>query len=146
MLAHHRGLNITRRGTSPEPDDPAVVDWAHPRREAPMEIVTLRSRTVEQFGSTGVDILRLLPVHVTSGAASLHVARIAPGGTLGRHPTRQWQLFAVIEGSGWVAGPDDVGQPVEAGRAAVWKPGEEHSAGSDAGMLVVIAQSDLPPL
>jgi hypothetical protein len=98
-----------------------------------VEIVALRSRAVEQFGSAGVDMLRLLPVHATSGAASLHVAGIAPGGTLGRHPTRQWQLFAVAEGWGWVAGPDDVRQHIEAGRAAVWKPGEEHSAGRTPG-------------
>ena len=59
-----------------------------------MEIVALRSRAVEQFGSTGVDMLRLLPVHVTSGAASLHVARIAPvpRATRSPPPTRRSPL------------------------------------------------------
>jgi quercetin dioxygenase-like cupin family protein len=111
-----------------------------------VEIVELRSRDVGQFGSAGVEMLRLLPVHVTTGAASLHVARIAPGGTLGRHPSRQWQLFAVVEGSGWVTGTDDVRHEIGAGQAAVWAPGEEHAAGSAAGMLAVIAQSDVPPV
>ena len=90
-------------------------------------------------------MLRLLPVHVTAGATSLHVARIAPGGILGPHPTRQWQLFAVVEGAGWVAGADAVRHEIGAGRAAVWAPGEVHSAGSEPGMLAVIAQSDAPP-
>lgn len=72
---------------------------------------------------------------------SVHLASIAPGGTLGRHPTRLWQLFAVTSGSGWVVGPDGVRQDIRHGQAVMWSPGEVHASGSDEGMTVVITQS-----
>ncbi len=52
------------------------------------------------------------------------------------------QLFAVVSGSGWVAGRDGVRVPLEAGEAVVFDTDEEHQAGSDVGMMVVVVEAD----
>ena len=52
------------------------------------------------------------------------------------------QLFAVVEGSGWVrAGGEEA--PVEAGRAVLWEAGEGHEsrAGAD-GMTMIVLEAD----
>jgi hypothetical protein len=56
-------------------------------------------------------------------------------------------VFAVVVGTGWVAGEDGVRRPVAAGdrEAVVWSPGEVHESGSDDGMLVVIVESRTRP-
>ncbi len=74
----------------------------------------------------------------------MHLAQIAPGGLLGRHPTRLWQLFAVTSGAGWVAAADGVRHAIESGQAVMWSPGEAHESGSEEGMSVVITQSTAP--
>jgi hypothetical protein len=50
-----------------------------------------------------------------------------------------------VSGEGWAAGPDDEPVALGAGDAVLWEPGEEHSSGSDDGMVVVIVQSPEPP-
>ncbi len=64
---------------------------------------------------------------------SVHLARIAPGGLLGRHLTRLWQWFAVMSRTGWVAGSDGVHYGIQSGQAVMRSPGEEHESGSDGG-------------
>lgn len=79
-----------------------------------------------------------------AGELRAHVAQVAPGGLLGRHPTRLWQLFCVVSGSGWVAGQDEQQQPITTGQAVLWAPGESHESGSSTGMVAVIVQSSEP--
>jgi GrpB-like predicted nucleotidyltransferase (UPF0157 family) len=62
------------------------------------------------------------------------VVHLPPGGSVARHVTPGRQLFAVVAGSGWVAGEDGRRRDIAAGRGALWEAGEEHEAHSDAGL------------
>jgi len=109
-----------------------------------MEWVDLDHRDVTEHDSHGIlmhEAARLADVD----AVSVHLASVAPGGVLGRHPTRLWQLFAVTSGSGWVTGSDGMRHPIRAGQAVLWSPGEEHESGSGEGMSAVITQSSVRP-
>jgi hypothetical protein len=108
-----------------------------------MEWVQLEDGDITEYGSQGVHMSEAARLGNVDGF-SVHLAHIAPGGLLGRHPTRLWQLFAVTSGSGWVAAADGVRHAIESGQAVMWSPGEEHESGSDKGMSVVIAQSTAP--
>jgi quercetin dioxygenase-like cupin family protein len=77
---------------------------------------------------------------------AVDVIRLAPGGSLGRHPTRLWQLFLVVSGSGWVSGADRERRPVRVSAAALWAPGEDHESGSDEGLTAVVVQCRTRPL
>lgn len=61
---------------------------------------------------------------------------------MGYHRAAKHQLFAVVEGEGWVhgSGPDRV--PIVAGQAALWESGEEHEAGTDTGMVAIVVEGD----
>jgi quercetin dioxygenase-like cupin family protein len=107
-----------------------------------MQWVELDHGDVTEYGSRGIYMQEAARLHDADEFA-VHLASVAPGGTLGRHPTRLWQLFAVTAGSGWVTAADGVRQPVRAGQAVLWSPGEEHESGSDEGMSVVITQSSV---
>jgi len=105
-----------------------------------MEWLELDHGAVDEYGSHGVQMSEAARVRDVDELA-VHVAALEPGGILGRHPTRLWQLFCVASGSGWVAGPDRERRYIRAGQAVLWSPGEEHESGSDEGMTVVIAQA-----
>jgi quercetin dioxygenase-like cupin family protein len=77
---------------------------------------------------------------------AVDVVRYAADPRNGRHPTGLWQLFVVLSGSGWAAGADDVRRALGPGDAVLWEPGEEHSSGSDQGMVAVVVQGPVPPL
>ena len=70
------------------------------------------------------------------------VIEIGAGGVVGRHPAGAAQLFAVVAGSGWVSGTDGEREPIEAGEAVRWEPGEEHESGSDAGMTALVVEAE----
>jgi quercetin dioxygenase-like cupin family protein len=108
-----------------------------------MKWVQLEHGDVTEYGSRGVHMSEAARLEEVDGI-SVHLARIAPGGLLGRHPTRVWQLFAVTSGSGWVTASDGVRHAIQSGQAVMWSPGEVHQSGSDEGMSVVITQSTLP--
>ena len=108
-----------------------------------MEWVQLENGDITEYGSHGVHMREAARMKNVNGF-SVHLAQIARGGLLGRHPPRLWQLFAVTSGSGWVAAADGVRHAIEAGQAVMWSPGEEHESGSDEGMSVVITQSTAP--
>ncbi len=113
-----------------------------------MEIVTLPSEALTRFGSTGVEIGPVAGFREAPDKVFVHLARIGPGGGIGRHPATGWQLFAVVHGEGWVAGEDGHRRPLTAdgGEAVLWRPGEEHESGSEAGMLAVIVESPARPV
>jgi quercetin dioxygenase-like cupin family protein len=109
-----------------------------------MEWLVLEHGEVDEYGSQGVRMSEAVRMRDLEECA-VHLAAIEPGGILGRHPNRLWQLFCVMSGSGWVAGPDGVRQDIVAGQAVLWSPGEEHESGSEEGMTVVITQATVRP-
>ena len=122
-----------------------------------MRIVALgplgRGLALEAFGSEGLTVGPVAKIEPGVGATgqgtgptSVALVEFAAGGRLGRHPAATWQVFVVVSGSGWVAGPDDVPQPLGVGEAAVWEPGEAHTSGSEAGMTVCIVEAPVNPI
>lgn len=109
-----------------------------------MEWITLDAGEVSEHGSQG---LYMTEVARVKGADEfrVHIADVSPGGLLGRHPTRLWQLFTVITGTGWVSGDDEIRHQIRSGEGVRWSPGESHESGSEVGMLVAIVQSNVPP-
>ena len=77
-------------------------------------------------------------------AAEAHVVVIGveAGGVVGRHPAAGAQLFVVVHGAGWVSGGDGEREPIKAGKAVVWEPGEKHESGSDEGMTVLVVEAE----
>ena len=109
-----------------------------------MEFISLLTGEEDRFGTRHV---RLWQAGILDGAEQtrVHVARYEKDSLLGRHPTKIWQLFMVIEGSGWVSGGDQVRYPISTGQAVLWHPGEEHDSGSETGMSVLILVSTMDP-
>lgn len=101
------------------------------------------ARAIERFGSIAAS-----RVDLADGTGEAHVRCIyfEPGGSIGQHPTGFGQVFLVIEGSGWVAGPDGSRVTLRMGEAAFFERGELHSRGSEGGMTAIMVQvSDLQP-
>lgn len=109
-----------------------------------MEFISLITGEEDRFGTRHV---RLWQAGILDGAEKtrVHVARFEKDSLLGRHPTKIWQLFMVIEGLGWVSGGDQVRCAISTGQAVLWHPGEEHDSGSDTGMSVLILASSADP-
>ena len=95
--------------------------------------------TISGFGSHGA---RGVPLTMPDGDAHVVCIRLARGGVLGRHPAAVEQLFVVVEGEGWVSGPDGQRVPVAAGTAVHWSAGEEHESGSDEGLTAIVVESE----
>jgi quercetin dioxygenase-like cupin family protein len=77
-----------------------------------------------------------------SAEAHVVVIDVDPGGVVGRHPATVAQLFVVVRGAGWVSGGDGEREPITAGTAVLWDPGEEHESGSDEGMTVLVVETE----
>ena len=109
-----------------------------------MEFISLLTGEEDRFGTRHV---RLWQAGILDAAEQtrVHVARYERDSLLRRHPTKIWQLFMVVDGSGWVSGGDEVRYPISTGQAVLWHPGEEHDSGSDMGMSVLILASTLDP-
>ena len=111
-----------------------------------MRRVSVASRPFDSYGSVGLAGTPLARVEQAIEGFAVDVVRYAPGAVNGRHPTGLWQLLTVVSGVGWAAGPDVAPLRIAAGDAVLWEPGEEHSSGSDEGMVTVIVQSPVAPL
>ncbi len=100
-----------------------------------------RGSEVTRYRSSGV---RGVPLARSTqlGRYGVTVLHVAPGGVIGHHPAPLDQLFAVVSGAGWVIGPDGGRVDVSAGQAVVLQAGEEHEAGSETGMTVVVVEAD----
>lgn len=109
-----------------------------------MEFISLPNGEEDRFGTRHV---RLWQAGVLDGAEQtrVHIARYERDSLLGRHPTKLWQLFMVIDGSGWVSGSDEVRFPISAGQVVLWHPGKKHESGSDVGISVLILASTSDP-
>lgn len=108
-----------------------------------MEWIQLDQGEVTEHGSTGLHLVEVARVTI-DGHFRTHVAQLAPGGVLGRHPGRWWQLFYVAAGSGWVSTENGARHPIVDGQAVLWAPEEDHESGSADGMTVVMVQSSVP--
>ncbi|SEM39939.1 hypothetical protein SAMN05414137_12658 [Streptacidiphilus jiangxiensis] len=96
-------------------------------------------RSVTQHGSIGLTATRI--AHGTGpsngdGAFLAHLS-VAAGGVVGTHPAMGPQLFLVLTGAGWVAGPDRVRVPIAAGQGVRWEQGELHTSGTDTGFTAL---------
>jgi hypothetical protein len=109
-----------------------------------MEWISLDTGEVSEHGSLGLHMSEAARVK-DAKEFRVHLAAVSPGGLLGRHPARLWQLFTVVSGSGWVSGDDGVQHEIHIGESVRWSPDESHESGSDDGMLVLIVQADVPP-
>jgi quercetin dioxygenase-like cupin family protein len=98
-----------------------------------------RALPISGFGSLAATAV---PLTLPDGEAHVVCIRLGAGGILGRHPAPVDQLFVVIEGEGWASGPDGERVPVAAGTAIHWAAGEEHEAGSDAGLTAIVVESE----
>ena len=82
------------------------------------------------------------PVFASDVGTRFACFHIAAGGFIPRHPATGPQLFAVVEGIGWVSGDDGRRIPVKPGIAAFWGAGESHESGTDEGMKAIVVESD----
>lgn len=110
-----------------------------------MRRLLIENKPITAFGTTGLAASALTRVGVVDSAA-VDVLAFEPGALLGRHPTRLWQLFSVVSGTGWTSGGDALREPLVPGDAVLWEPDEEHENGTDEGMVVVVVQTPIPPL
>ena len=112
----------------------------------PMRRLALSSSTLSSFSSTGVTLRCVARPEQPVEGFAVDLVEFAARSRIGRHPTRLWQLLAVVSGDGWAAGSDGHAVPLTRGEAVLWEPGEEHASGSSGGMVAVIVQSPVPPV
>jgi hypothetical protein len=94
-------------------------------------------RVIQAHGSTG---LRGTHIAAGQGEVRLTCLSVEPGGFIGTHPATDGQLFLVIAGDGWVAGPDGKRVAIDAGWGVAWEAGEVHTSGSDTGMTALAVE------
>jgi hypothetical protein len=94
-------------------------------------------RIVESYGSRG-----LLATRVAAGTGQVRLTclAVAPGGIIGTHPATDAQLFLVIAGHGWAAGPDSERVPISAGWGVRWDAGEIHTSGTEVGFIALAVE------
>ncbi len=95
-------------------------------------------KTINEDGNRNV---ALSPVAEEIAGAFVGVLYVEPMGVLGYHQALSDQIFMVVQGTGWVTGPDRKRTTIEAGQAAFWQDGEWHESGSDQGMTVVVVEA-----
>lgn len=93
---------------------------------------------VDRYGSVDLVINHLARL---SGSGSIVVMHLGPGGKVGGHPASGYQVFMIAAGSGQVSGGDRQNQPIRAGQAALWQPGEWHETSTDLGLTAVVVES-----
>jgi hypothetical protein len=86
---------------------------------------------IEQFASVNAHATRVAASEEPIGLTCL---TIGPDGIIGAHPAHAVQLFLVVTGAGWVAGPDDHRVPISAGWGVRWEAGETHTSGTATGL------------
>jgi quercetin dioxygenase-like cupin family protein len=99
-------------------------------------------RSVTPYGSVGLTAQKLIrgeEIHVT-------VLHVAAGGEIGRHPAPVDQLFLVTAGRGSVRAGAGEWQPVQAGRAVLWRAGTEHATRADEAITAVVIEMEGMPL
>ena len=98
-----------------------------------------REKIMDRYGSQGFRAARVAAGH---GPVSVTCLALEPGGVIGTHPATGTQLFLVTAGEGWVAGPDAVRVRIAAGWGARWQAGEEHTSGTDTGLVALAVEGE----
>lgn len=57
------------------------------------------------------------------------------------HQASGAQLFAVVEGDGWIRGQEGERTRIASGDAVFWEAGEWHETGTDAGLVALVVES-----
>ena len=94
-------------------------------------------KIIRRYGSSG---LRATRVAAGDGPVHLTCLTVGPGGVIGTHPATAPQLFLVVAGSGWVAGPDGKHVPITTGQGVRWEAGEDHASGTDFGLTALAVE------
>jgi hypothetical protein len=94
-------------------------------------------KIIRRYGSAGLRATR-----VAAGESPVHMTclTVGPGGVIGTHPATASQLFLVVAGEGWVAGPDGKRVPITTGRGVRWDAGEDHTSGTDTGLTALVVE------
>jgi len=93
---------------------------------------------ISDFGS----LFRLGPLTGDGARVRVQVMYLPSEGRIGRHAAVGRQLFAVVNGSGWVSGQDRARRAMGPGYGALWEAGEEHEAGTSQGMCAISVEGD----
>lgn len=103
-----------------------------------MRVISTEELTARNITSFGSDGFGLVPI-----AADAHVvlARLAPGGIIGRHPAVVDQWLVVLSGEAEASGADGVTQVLHHGSAALWSAGESHETRSRTGLTAIVVES-----
>ncbi len=110
-----------------------------------MTTLTVPGGPVTAYGSSGASLHQAARVAQRQDGSGVDVVRLAPGGTICRHPTRLWQLFLVVSDCGWVSGAGGDRRVLAVGEAALWEPGEDTS-GTEDGLVAVVVQCRVPSI
>ena len=132
---------ISQFFASRDPGARGNVAFGHllPRNVGTMEIFQFdrAERIIEAHGSIG---LRATRVAAGPGQVRLTCLNVEPGGVIGTHPATDAQLFLVISGDGWTAGPDGERVPILTGWGVRWEAGEVHTSGTDTGLVALAVE------
>jgi hypothetical protein len=103
---------------------------------SPMEIFQFDrgEKIIQMYSSEG---LRATRIADGDGQVQLTCLRVEPGGVIGTHPAADSQLFLIMAGQGWVAGPDGERVPITTGWGVRWDAGESHTSGTATGLTAL---------
>jgi GrpB-like predicted nucleotidyltransferase (UPF0157 family) len=96
---------------------------------------------ITQHGSR----FRIGPLTGPDSGVRVQMMYLPADGLVGTHPAAARQFFAVVAGSGWVAGSGGARRDIGPGYAALWEPGEEHGAGTRDGLTAVCVEGSFEP-
>ncbi len=97
-----------------------------------------QAKPIQAYSSAGAHSCEL--AH-GNGESHAYVVHMEPGGIIGPHQAGFDQVLLVVKGSGWVAGNDGIRHKVEEESGAFIPLGENHSKGSNTGMVAVMLQA-----
>ena len=102
-----------------------------------LQFASNTSQSVTEFASRAA---RAQKMGDGTGEAHAYLIRIDAGGVIGAHQAEFGQMFAPLEGSGWVAAADGVRRPIRPGQVSCIEAGETHSKGSEGGLTALMVQ------
>jgi mannose-6-phosphate isomerase-like protein (cupin superfamily) len=94
-------------------------------------------RVISRYDSAGLTATRIAS---GQGHVNLTCLTVEPGGTIGTHPAPGSQLFMIVTGEGWVAGPDGHQVSIGAGYGVRWDAGEVHTSGTAVGFTAIAVE------
>ena len=116
-----------------------------------MQIIEVVASRLDAFGSRGVTINHPIdPVGGnadamllrSTGPAHIVTAVLEPGGKIGRHPARGFQLLVVVSGELRVSGDHDEVVELRPGQAVLFEPGEHHESVANTAATLTIMEYD----